>query len=185
MLLPSQDKEVLLTHDADEALIQQSQILAYPEPDKWDLDDIQKLLYDTGLPLKGPDATIWGTVIAPKSYSPDLVTLCPRKKEDPFSDWMAEKAVANLLRCCCLRFMKPNRIHGVIGYEDTKVMKVTYWITSILASLIPIASIIVLYFVHSMPARLGVIGAFNLLISVCLSAFTNAKRSEVFAITAA
>lgn len=183
--MPSRDEGAQLTRNIDEALVQQSQILAYPEPGQWDLDDIQKLLYNMGLPLKGLDSTVWGTVIAPKDYSPDLITLCPRKKEDPFSDWMAEKAVANLLRCGCSRLMKPSRVHGVIGYEDTRVMKITYWITSILASLIPIASIIVLYCVHSMSARLGVIGAFNLLISVCLSAFTNAKRSEVFAITAA
>lgn len=57
--------------------------------------------------------------------------------------------------------------------------------TSILASVIPIASIAVLYYVQSMPARFAIIAAFNILVSVCLSGFTNAKRSEVFAVTAA
>ena len=81
--------------------------------------------------------------------------------------------------------MKPNHTHGVIGYEDTTVFKITYWITSIVASLIPILSIVILYKVKSMKARLGIIAGFNVLISMCLSGLTNAKRSEIFAITAA
>ncbi|KAI0617669.1 hypothetical protein TUN199_10331 [Pyrenophora tritici-repentis] len=56
---------------------------------------------------------------------------------------------------------------------------------SILASLIPIASIVVLCFVSSMPARLGTIAGFNVLVSICLMAFAGAKRAEVFAISAA
>lgn len=36
-----------------------------------------------------------------------------------------------------------------------------------------------------MAARLVLIAAFNVLLSVCLIGFTNAKRSEVFAITVA
>jgi hypothetical protein len=51
--------------------------------------------------------------------------------------------------------------------------------------LIPIASIVVLYQVQSMSARLGIIAAFNVLVAVCLMGFANAKRAEVFAISAA
>jgi hypothetical protein len=178
----------ILTKMADEALVQQAKILAYPEPHLWDLTHVQHFLHnkeDLGLSLRGPDATVWGSVSQPKKHSPDLITLCPRPKEDPFSGWVLEKTLAKLFLCGCTRFMKPSKRHGVIGFEDIQVLKVTYWITSILASLIPIASIVVLYLVHAMPARLGVIGAFNVLISVCLVGFTEAKRSEVFAITAA
>lgn len=76
-------------------------------------------------------------------------------------------------------------MHGIIGYQDAKVLQITYWMTSVIASLIPIGSIIVLYKVHSMAARLGIIAGFNVLVSLCLSIFTDAKRAEVFAITAA
>ena len=136
-----------------------------------------------GIPFRGPDGSVWGSVFARKQHSSDLVTLCPRVKEDPFSGWVIEKAITKLF--CCLRFKKPSSKYGIIGYEDTHVLKITYAITSILASLIPIASITVLYYIHSMPARLGVISAFNVLLSLCLVAFTNAKRAEIFAITAA
>lgn len=135
-----------------------------------------------GVPFSGPDAFIWGSVQERKRHSRDLITLCPRQKEDPFSSWVAEKVITKLF--CCLRFKKPSRKHGVIGYYDSKVLKITYWITSILASLVPILSIIVLYSIHSMPKRLGMIAAFNVLISICLVAFTSAKRVEVFAVAA-
>ncbi|KAF1970509.1 hypothetical protein BU23DRAFT_582048 [Bimuria novae-zelandiae CBS 107.79] len=139
------------------------------------------------LSLLGPDATTWGSVSEPHSHSPDLASLCPRRKEDPFSNWVADNAITKLVRCGCACFMKSSRAHmrGIVGYEDVRVMQVTYWLTSVIASLLPIGSIVILYKVHSMAARLGIIAAFNVLVSLCLNAFTNAKRAEVFAITAA
>ena len=135
--------------------------------------------------LPGPDGAIWGSVAAPKSYSSDLITLCPRQKEDPFSSWVSKTALLNMFRCGCDRFKKTSRKHGVVGYMDTTVLRITQWVTSILASLLPIASIILLYCVHPMPARLGIIAGFNILLSISLIGFTGAKRSEVFAVTAA
>ncbi|KAF1967562.1 hypothetical protein BU23DRAFT_542456 [Bimuria novae-zelandiae CBS 107.79] len=170
----------------NDALIQQAQILRYPPPSQKDLGYVQNFLdVDLKYALSGADAEIWGCPSRRTNYSPDLITLCPRPKEDPFSNWAVEKTIVWLLRCGCARFMKPSPLHGVIGYEDTKVLKITYWMTSIVASLIPISSIVILYTVHSMPARLGIIAGFNVLISICLSGLTSAKRAEVFAVTAA
>jgi hypothetical protein len=175
-------------HTQDQALVHQSTVLNYPNPGKWDLHHIQDYLQSPEmgpLALCGEDATIWGSVLDRKSHKPDLVALRPRAKKDAFSEWAAENTIFNLFKCGCVRFMKPSRVHGTVGYEDTTIYRITYWITSILASLIPIASIVVLYFVDSMPARLGIIAMFNVLVSVCLMAFANAKRAEVFAVTAA
>lgn len=170
----------------DEALVQQACILAYPKPARSDIEYIQNFLHvGSGKTLCGGDARTWGTYPERTNFSPDLITLCPRAKEDPFSNLAVEKTIDYLFQCGCHRFMKPNRTHGVIGYEDTTVFKITYWITSIVASLIPILSIVILYKVNSMKARLGIIAGFNVLISICLSGLTNAKRSEIFAITAA
>jgi hypothetical protein len=172
----------------DTALIQQHTIHGYRKPAKWDLQYMQDYLQEDAmgpLALTGDDAGVWGSMQYRKSYSPDLVTLCPRAKKDPFSRWAAENTILNLFRCGCARFMKPSRVHGVVGYEDSTIHRITYWITSIFASLIPIASIVVLYCVHSMPARLAIIAAFNVLVSICLMGLANAKRAEVFAVTAA
>ncbi|KAJ4377234.1 hypothetical protein N0V83_000057 [Neocucurbitaria cava] len=179
----------LLTRCVDHAIIQQAVILNYPEPGKWDLHHLQEYLQtpEMGslLALTGADARVWGSMAKPKSHAPDLITLRPRAKKDPFSVWAAENTIFNLLKCGCARFMKPSRVHGVVGYEDGTIYRITYGITNVLASLIPIVSIVVLYRVHSMPAKLGIIAAFNVLVSICLMAFANAKRAEVFAVTAA
>lgn len=172
----------------DELLIQQATILHYDEPGKWDLHHIQNFLQlpENGeLALEGLDATIWGSMADRKSHKPDLITLRPRAKEDPFSRWAAKNTIANIFKCGCARFMKPSRKHGAISYQDNTVYKITYWITVILAALIPIASIAVLNEVQTMSARLGIIAAFNVLISVCLIGFADTKRDQVFAINAA
>ncbi|KAJ4361046.1 uncharacterized protein N0V89_001615 [Didymosphaeria variabile] len=174
----------------NQALIQQSRVLSYPEPDRYDLKYMQRFLHSKhhmDLCLLGPDATIWGSLSEPHAHSPDLASLRPRKKEDPFSNWVVDNAITKLVRCGCACFLKSSRadMRGIIGYEDEKVMQITYWMTSVIASLLPIGSIVILYKVQSMAARLGIIAAFNVLVSLCLSVFTNAKRAEVFAVTAA
>lgn len=69
---------------------------------------------------------------------------------------------------------------------DSSVAKVTLWVTSITAALLPIIPIVILVLsVQSKPARLGVIAAFNVLVSVCLTYFTDGTRKDVFSVTAA
>jgi hypothetical protein len=137
------------------------------------------------LVFEGEDASIWGSVNSRESHKPDLITLCPRKKKDRFSVWAAENTISHLEKFGCARFMRVSPVHGVLSYEDETIFRITYWITSIIASLIPIASIAILYCVQSMPGRLGIIAVFNVLVSICLMGLANAKRAEVFAITAA
>ncbi|KAH3942736.1 hypothetical protein HBH64_150530 [Parastagonospora nodorum] len=174
--------------DYNKALVQQRRIHSFQKPATWDLHYMQNYLQtDTmgPLALTGDDAGVWGSVEHRKSHRPDLVTLCPRTKMDPFSKWAADSTILNLFKCGCARFMKPSQVHGVVGYEDSTIYRVTYWITSVLASLLPILSIAVLYCVHSMPMRLVVIAVFNVLVTLCLVGFADARRAEVFAVTAA
>ncbi|KAH3997553.1 hypothetical protein HBI70_073480 [Parastagonospora nodorum] len=172
----------------NKALIQQRRIHSFHKPATWDLHYMQNYLQTDAmgpLALTGDDAGAWGSVEHRKSHQPDLVALCPRTEMDPFSKWAADSTILNLFKCGCARLIKPSRIHGVVGYEDSTIYRITYWITSVLASLLPIASIAVLYCVHSMPMRLVVIAVFNMLVTLCLVGFTNARRAEVFAVTAA
>ncbi|KAF2475307.1 uncharacterized protein BDR25DRAFT_350697 [Lindgomyces ingoldianus] len=166
----------------------QAKVYDLQGPDQWDLRDLQRFLQtpEMGpLALIGDDAMIWGSVTNPNSHSNDLVALRPRKKGDPFSGWLAVKSATALIRCGGVRWKRPSRVHGEVGYQDSTIFRITRWITTILASLIPLASVVALYFVHSLPSRLGIIGGFNLLISICLSAFTTANRAEVFAVSSA
>jgi hypothetical protein len=172
----------------DDALLQQAKIHSLGVPDKWDLQELQHFLETTDmgpLALIGDDASIWGSVKYPKAHSPDIIALRPRPEEDPFSSWLAENAIKSLIQCGYSRWKRPSRVHGVIGYQDNTIFRITLGITSIMASLIPLASVAVLYSIPSIQTRIGVIGAFNLIIAVCLSVFTKVKRSDMFAISAA
>jgi hypothetical protein len=171
----------------DDALIQRSKILKLSDPEKWDLHYLQNYLQTKemgSLVLLGRDAGVWGSMEDRESHKPDLIALKSRTERDAFSMWAAKKAVGRLFTCCFARFIKPSP-NGLVGIEDTMVYRATYGITSILASMVPIVSIVVLYYVNSMPARLAIVAAFNLLISLCLMGLASAKRAEMFAITAA
>jgi hypothetical protein len=65
------------------------------------------------------------------------------------------------------------------------VIRVTFWVTSFLASLLPIGSIIVLINLETLRLKLWAVAGFDVLISFCLLLLTDASRKDVFAITAA
>ncbi|KAF2641830.1 hypothetical protein P280DRAFT_468343 [Massarina eburnea CBS 473.64] len=170
------------------SLLLQARICSLPEPDREDLHDLQKFLQmrEMGpLALNGDDASIWGSVTTPDTHRPDLVALRSRSSNDPFSGWITTKLVQYFAQCWCARFKKRSRLHGQIEFRDDLILRITMWITTLFASLLPVASIAVLYSVHSVSYRLWIIAAFNLLISICLGVLTSAKRAEIFAVSAA
>lgn len=180
-------KTFLLSTDA--ALIQQEKVLSFSPPGAYDMDYIQRFLASDEIgepyPLTGRDSVTWGMPRDPKARADDLVTLKPRRDADDFSNWVTGTGINKFFSLGCARFRKPSRFHGRVGFEDSAVLRVTYSITSILASLLPIASIAVLYAVHSMKLRLMLIAVFNILLTLCLTTFTTAKRTDVFAVAAA
>lgn len=163
-------------------------ILRLQEPSRYDLNDIQSYLAtdDMGpLALTGDDSDVWGSVLHPCQRCPDLITLRARDDEDSFSHWVTNKAVGLLFRCGIERFIKPSKVHGMVSFSDAVLLRITFWFTTIVASVLPIASITILYYVDSMQGRLAVVGAFDILLAICLVAFTKASRTDIFAVTAA
>jgi hypothetical protein len=59
------------------------------------------------------------------------------------------------------------------------------WLTTAIASALPVISIIILVNMESTSRRLAVVAGFNFIISVCLVLFSEARRTDVFAVTAA
>jgi hypothetical protein len=168
----------------------QQNITSMPLPSKYDLEYIRKYVEETlemgPMALNGPDAEIWGSSHPIKTPpAPDLVALQPRQMEDPFSQWVADRGMELFFRWRCHRWRKPSPDLGLVGYTDVKLLRITYFIISVLAPLLPISSIVILYYVKSMGARLAVIGGFNVAFSLALFVFTNSRRSEVFAAVAA
>lgn len=177
----------LADDETDEALIQQHKLHQIPDPTHFDLMDIHNLLWSDAMgagAMRGSDVNIYGHGDDPELHAIDLAGLCPRGKQDVFSQWISENAI-HFFKCGLGRLNKANKQLGSNVYYDSTVLKVTGWITSIIASLLPIASILVLINVHTLKAKLFTVAAFDVLLSVCLTVFTDAKRSDVFAVTAA
>jgi len=74
---------------------------------------------------------------------------------------------------------------NLFRYTDSHVLGVIDLLGTILASMTPLVSIIVLYFAQNLGVRLIVVCIFTLLFSLSLALVTKARRIEVFACTAA
>ncbi|KAF1950530.1 hypothetical protein CC80DRAFT_482665 [Byssothecium circinans] len=121
----------------------------------------------------------------PRSYSRELVVLRSRKDTDAFSHWLGARAIKYIQAVGGLGWKKKDIRVGSVAVHDESVFKLTFWVTSAVASLMPVLSILILVKLKSLNARLGTIAAFNALISVCLTWFTDARRTDMFAVTAA
>jgi hypothetical protein len=80
---------------------------------------------------------------------------------------------------------QPGRRSGLHHYSNDHVLGVVNILGTVASSLTPMLSIIVLSFVTSMPARLGLVCAFTVAFSASLAIATKARRIEIFAATAA
>ncbi|KAF1917581.1 hypothetical protein BDU57DRAFT_493695 [Ampelomyces quisqualis] len=170
----------------NDALIQTSLLHKLEAPDKFDLDDIQLFLSSDDMgpnEMKGLDADSWGDCDA-GTYLQDLVGIHPSRKEDLFSRIVAEKGIY-LFRFGLGHFTKGNKHFGKRVYYDSTVLKMTFCLTSTIAAMLPVASILILYHLHSVKAQLWTIAGFNVLISICPTFITDAKRTDVFPVNAA
>ena len=76
-------------------------------------------------------------------------------------------------------------MRNTVYYSDSGIEKITKLLTTVLACLLPIAAVVILYFVESMPQRLGIIGGLAAVFSMTLSLMTGARVADIFAATAA
>ncbi|KAK8225373.1 hypothetical protein HDK77DRAFT_487474 [Phyllosticta capitalensis] len=170
------------------AMIQQSKILSMKFPDKMDIDDIRDFICSTEEmghcnPFTGADALIWGmdeiTRIRPPA--PDIVTPYPNDRKDMFTNILNKRFFDLRLDKVCHHL----EANGLKFWEEETLTRISFIFSTAIASILPIVSIIILYYVKPMGARFGLMIFFNILISTCLSFLTHAKRSEIFAVTAA
>jgi hypothetical protein len=134
--------------------------------------------------MVGADSMFWGSPMDPDVHAPDLIGLCPREKTDAFTRFVADNAV-HLFDYGLGRLLRKDPHFGNQVYYDSTVIRVTFWVTSFLASLLPIGSIIVLINLETLRLKLWAVAGFDVLISFCLLLLTDASRKDVFAITAA
>ena len=70
-------------------------------------------------------------------------------------------------------------------HSQTTLIRIARVISLALASLLPLVSIVVLYYVKSMPKRLGIVGFFTAVFSIILGLVTNGELVAVFAASSA
>ena len=142
----------------------------------------------------------------------DLFVVRAREKEDPFSTFVVERLLGWVYETVCLRVCHGHRRKlrgtgntsggpgdversnstsatdsGPTGFtiNDSYILRLTSFLATALACLLPVASIVVLYYVEAMKVKLGLVACFTFALAMALAVFTTVRRSEVFATTAA
>jgi hypothetical protein len=164
-------------------------------PAEADIRDLRRYLShrDMGpMVLMGEDSFVWGGLEQGENSgerAPDLIVIKGRSKEDAFSNWLirwiTDTALPRLIPTLRNKITKPYRQFDIRPYNHEILVRMTQYIISVVASILPIASIVLLYYIKSMNVRLGLIGLCNLIFSVCLVKFTKAKQIEIFSASAA
>tara|TARA_R110002060_G_scaffold27132_4_gene36857 strand:- start:19 stop:519 length:501 start_codon:yes stop_codon:yes gene_type:complete len=151
-------------------------------------------------PLLGLDRDAWDA----KSES-DLIAINPRATPDIFSKWFTESFIPRYhqvfgekFRVCVRRKpvtrdeanVEQKELPGNIGtgiyhYKESSLESCLGILATVMASLLPICSVVALYLIQSNGLRLGMIAIFSACFSLALAIMTNTRRIEVFAATAA
>lgn len=136
--------------------------------------------------LIGDDSYIWSESSSLESCTRDLIALSRVHDVDPFTEWIMSHVLGLFHSVVGHYFNKEyDPESGLTFYDDNRLLQITGIVSTIFASLLLILSIVVLYIVQSMPARLGIMAAFILIFSFSLACFTNASRGDIFTATAA
>ena len=173
-----------LTEVADDTVMQQKQMKAEHSPNTCDVEFLQRWFKDEKMgdfPLIGLDSTLWET-----SRPCDLIALKARRAEDPLGSLFLSKVFLWWHNCIGHRIKKPlDEEAQYFEYTDESMLRVANVLGSIISSALLVGSIMALYFVDNMLARLGIIAALTQVFSLVLILVTSAKKVEVFAATAA
>ncbi|KAL8788161.1 MAG: hypothetical protein Q9213_001800 [Squamulea squamosa] len=179
--------ETRLTLRLDSALLNAKEVFSMTAPIEQDIRFLRTWLSrpESGDNfLRGGEASLWGI-----DNTSDLVALSKRPGEhDVFTNWIANSVLYLFHRYIghWIDHKTPNDEEaGFTEYNDTKLMAALTLLATLLSSTIPVLSTVVLYFARGMPLRLAMIAVFVTLFCSTLAIFTNARRVEIFAATAA
>jgi VIT1/CCC1 family predicted Fe2+/Mn2+ transporter len=73
---------------------------------------------------------------------------------------------------------------GLMSYDESKINLCSQIFTTIISSILPVLTILVLYIIHSTYWRIAASIVFTALFSAFLAIFSTARRVEIFAATA-
>jgi hypothetical protein len=81
------------------------------------------------------------------------------------------------------KIIDPNS--GVMHYSERRLLKFNNILISVVGAILPIVAIVGLYFIKSEGGRIGAMAGFTLVFAIVIATFTEARRLEVAAATAA
>ena len=181
-------------------------------PDKYDLDLVAKWTVHPHGGYNFPDdpgeKLGWGENKNPVHH--DLLCLKPRSvTRDRFTSWLTGSGLSRFHEYVAshtslfskassknsmdsekgsvsgARYSVWDAKTGLVDYSEAFLVTLADNISTVIASLLPVISTIVLYFIQDILARLGTIVGLMALFAMVLSIFTEAKRIEIFNATAA
>ena len=134
--------------------------------------------------MRGLEASVWNP-----EHTSDLLTLNSRPGEhDRFTGWLVNGLLAWFHCNIGHRLMRNRPADEEAGFREYSNVKLVVYMEILVTSLstmIPIAATIAPYFVKGMAARLALVAVFMILFCTSLAIFTNGRRIEIFAATAA
>lgn len=150
-------------------------------------------------PLIGRDRNSWSD-----QNEGDFIALCARHEEDVFSKWFIDKVIpwfhniagkrfkvqlAPITQSCVLtasqQTLPTEPLSEISQYSESHLQTGISILATVVASLLPLVSIIVLNFVSPVNARLGIITIFTALFAFFLALLTQGRRVEIFAAASA
>jgi hypothetical protein len=113
--------------------------------------------------------------------APDLAAVVPRIDSDPFSSWLSDNAI-HLFSLGLGRLFTPDKKTGCVGYYESNVLVLTFWLVMALASVVPVAGVWALGG-GGLDAEMKAMAGTNFAACVVLGVFTRPKREMVFVFT--
>lgn len=117
-----------------------------------------------------------------------FITLKPQIGDaDYFTEWLASRIAGVFHRCLGYRCDIGEVIDeesGLRSYNDTRINTVSKIFSTVVSSILPVVTILVLYKIQNTWWRIGSSILFTALFAFFLSIFTEARRVEIFAATA-
>ncbi|KAI4103509.1 MAG: hypothetical protein LQ339_004234 [Xanthoria mediterranea] len=168
------------------ALVHQSLITGMSKPNPRDLAFLQEWMRRPSMGnvyLLGQDSDIWAN-----PEESDLIALQARHSDSPVSRWMSDTLVHWYHQAIGRKLRKPKASDwtaNTVIYSENGVTRLASVLGVFLSSLLPIASIVVLYYIGSDTIRLVVIALFTACFSISMCLVTSARVVDVFTATAA
>lgn len=112
----------------------------------------------------------------------DTISLAPNPYREAFSRFLANRLSWFFLSS---KEREEERQEGFTVFSDHRIRRTTRLVAVVLSSILPVLSIVILYYVHSTEVHIGLIIVFSTLFSAVVAAVSDARNVEVMAATAA